>query len=419
MIPAITAILEQEIGLDSSSVGVSTISRAVAQRIKHSGAKDTDTYLAQLNSSHVELQALIDEVTVPETWFFRDLVPFRLLAEIVARDWLPTAAQGKTLRILSVPCSSGEEAYSIAMTLHDAGLPPPNFCIDAIDVNTRSLERARVGIYGKNSFRGDESHFRERYFHQSGTRYELNPDIRNSVNFLHGNLLDGDLLRGAERYDVIFCRNLLIYFNRDKQAQVLKKLHTLLVPDGLLFLGHAEAGCIDNQFFSSVRRARAFAFRKADGAKPRVAAAKQPVPIPVPAPRTAVQPKPRVRRAPAVPKEAASKVIASPSAPELEQWLQEAQHLADQGKLAEAASRCKNYLEHHAGSADAYYLLGIVRTAEGDHAQAGQLFRKAVYLDPRHYQALIHLAIHAEQQGDAAVAAKFRARAERANGGKA
>jgi chemotaxis protein methyltransferase WspC len=413
MIPAITALLEQKIGLDCASVGVSTISRAVAQRIKHCGAADDGAYLALLNSSAAELQALIDEVSVPETWFFRDLVPFRLLAEIVARDWVPAAGQGKILRILSVPCSSGEEAYSVAMTLHDAGLAPRSFCIDAIDISTRALERARAGIYGKNSFRGDESHFRERYFQQGGASYELHAEVRNSVNFLHGNLLDGELLRGTERYDIVFCRNLLIYFNRDKQEQALKKLHTLLVPDGLLFLGHAEAGCIDNRFFSAVRRARAFAFRRTDEAK-RSAPAKQP--LVAPAPRPAPQSKPRVRRAAAAPRATPAQVAAPPAAPELEKWLQEAQRLADRGKLAEAASLCKNYLEHRAGSADAYYLLGIVRTAEGDHAEAGQLFHKAAYLDPRHYQALIHLAIHAEQQGDAAAAAKYRARAERANG---
>lgn len=414
MIPAITALLEQTIGLDSASVGVSTISRAVAQRIKHCAAADDGAYLALLNSSAAELQALIDEVAVPETWFFRDLVPFRLLAEVVARDWVPAAAQGKILRILSVPCSSGEEAYSIAMTLHDAGLTPKSFCIDAVDISTRALERARAGVYGKNSFRGDESHFRERYFQPVGGSYELHADVRNGVNFLPGNLLDGELLRGAERYDIVFCRNLLIYFNRHKQEQALKKLHTLLVPEGLLFLGHAEAGCADNRLFSPVRRARAFAFRRVDESKSPSAPTKQlPAPA-VPAPRPA--PKPRVRRAAATPRATPAPVAAAPSAAELERWLQQAQSLADQGKLAEAASLCNDYLEHHAGSADAYYLLGIVRTAEGDHDQAGQLFHKAAYLDPRHYQALIHLAIHAEQQGDAAAAAKYRARAERANG---
>ena len=85
MIPAITALLEQKIGLDAASVGVSTIARAVKQRIKHCSAADHGAYVALLNSSATELQALIDEVTVPETWFFRDLVPFRLLSEIVAR----------------------------------------------------------------------------------------------------------------------------------------------------------------------------------------------------------------------------------------------------------------------------------------------------------------------------------------------
>jgi chemotaxis protein methyltransferase WspC len=128
-------LLEAEIGLDLDSVGASSLRAAVAARMAARGVRDPALY-ASLLESRDEREALVDAVVIPETWFFRDRVPFELLAE--------RATPG--LRVLSAPCSSGEEPYSIAMALLDAGLAPGGFRIDALDISAPLLARARAGI---------------------------------------------------------------------------------------------------------------------------------------------------------------------------------------------------------------------------------------------------------------------------------
>ena len=130
---AIEALLRQKIGLDANSIGSRTIARAVEQRQIACGLPDRAAYLRHLQTVARELEELIETVVVPETWFFRDTEPFVYLNQYVRSEWLK--ANFSILRVLSVPCSTGEEPYSIAMTLLDSGLNPTQFCIDAVDVH--------------------------------------------------------------------------------------------------------------------------------------------------------------------------------------------------------------------------------------------------------------------------------------------
>ena len=414
MTPAIESILSKAMGLNSASIGSATVMRAVRRRMELCRAASDAAYLALLDNSPEELQALIDEVSVPETWFFRDLQPFRLLAEHVAGEWSEANA-GRVLRILSAPCSSGEEAYSIAMVLRDAGLDGRDYRIDAIDISARSIARAKLGIYGRNSFRGDEGDARERHFSPAGDGYVLHESIRAAVNFRCGNLLDGQFLSGVAAYDIVFCRNLLIYFDRATQRAALYKLHGLLAANGLLFLGHAEGGSVNSRQFAAVRRKGTFAYRKKNLPNPDHAPAPpEPADPERPARRAAA---PKKVHAPAAPKpieKDRTTPAAQPQVESKEAQLLEAQRLADRGQLAEAAALCEDYLLGDACSASAYHLLGVVREAEGQSHLAVDLFHKAVYLDPKHYQALVHLAMHAERRGDAKTAKAYRARAQRA-----
>lgn len=448
MIAEIEGFLKKVIGLDGASIGSATIARSVRRRMEECGLSDEGSYFSLLGTSDLELQALIDEVTVPETWFFRDIEPFRLLAEYALLEWLPSAP-GEVFRVLSVPCSSGEEPYSIAMVLMDVGLKADQFHIDAVDISARIIARAKRGIYGRNSFRGDEGDALSRHFIKvenasssapaitlssihtevaaaggwerpaSLQSYEINQEIRQTVNFKHGNLLDKDFLGGAGMYDAIFCRNLLIYFDRPTQSRALEKIHKLLVDKGILFLGHAEAGCVDNALFSPIRRAGAFSYKKNvhDQANNRelrpydLAYVSKKYQNDIKAPS-------RKRRSPRISANADTKGRDTKLAKEIadDTLLDKAKQLADQGKLAEAAEICERYLEIKADSAAVYYLLGVVREAAGDSVLAVELFNKALYLDPRHYQALVHLAAHAERQGDVVAAATYLARARRVAG---
>src|ERR1700674_835338 len=146
-------LLKRTIGLDAASIGSSAIKRAVQVRAAACNLKDPKAYWRFLCTSKAELQELVEAVIVPETWFFRDGEAFLAMARLAHEEWLPRHA--RALRLLSLPCSTGEEPYSMAMALLDGGFPVDRFRVDAVDVSTRALEHARHGIYGKNSFRGN------------------------------------------------------------------------------------------------------------------------------------------------------------------------------------------------------------------------------------------------------------------------
>ncbi|WP_143179239.1 CheR family methyltransferase, partial [Pseudomonas aeruginosa] len=233
-------LLKSRIGLDASSVGSAVIERAVRQRMSGLALHDEDEYWMRLNGSPGEVQTLIEAVVVPETWFFRYPESFTTLARL-AFERLPSLGGGRALRILSLPCSTGEEPYSIVMALLDAGLSEYLFEVDALDVSARVIERASLGVYGRNSFRGDELGFRDRHFSEVADGYQLAEQVRRKVRFRCGNLLDPGLLAGEAPYDFVFCRNLLIYFDRPTQSEVVEVLKRLLRPDGAMFIGPAEA----------------------------------------------------------------------------------------------------------------------------------------------------------------------------------
>ena len=184
----IEALLKQKIGLDANSIGSNTITHAVERRRLSCGLPDRAAYLSHLRSSPQELEDLIEAVVVPETWFFRDREPFVYLRQFVT-EWQAAHSAG-VFRVLSAPCSTGEEPYSIAMTLLQSGLTSAQFKVDAVDISHRALLKAKRGIYGKQSFRGGGVVDQSRYFQPAESGQEIRPFVRNTVNFIQGNLLN-------------------------------------------------------------------------------------------------------------------------------------------------------------------------------------------------------------------------------------
>ena len=409
MTEAFEVLLKHTMGLDAASVGPSSIARAVQQRLAACGLKNEDDYLERVRTSSDEVQELIEAVIVPETWFFRDREAFAALARVVYEDWLPKHPDGM-LRVLSLPCSTGEEPYSVAMALLDAGFPAERFRVDALDISTRSLAQARRAVFGRNSFRGDDLGFRDRHFTPAGAVWQLSDAARRQVEFHQGNILDANLRPGAPVFDVVFCRNLLIYFDRATQDRAVAMLTRLLGPKGWLFVGPSETGLLLSHAFVSAKIPLAFAFRHADAAQPgqaspgRVAAPRRPS-----APRVAE---------PARPMPFSSVVLRPPVAEAVpsEQpaaGLDHAMKLADQGRLVEAAKACESHLHKHGPSAKAFYVTGLVRDASGNHAEAAEFYRRALYLDPQHHEAMVQLALLLEGQGDRAGAKVMNDRARR------
>jgi chemotaxis protein methyltransferase WspC len=387
-------LLERTMGLNAASIGVSAIERAVRARLRACKLEDTDDYWQQLQRSPEELQELVEAVVVPETWFFRDPQAFMAMVQIVTKQWLPAHPSG-VLRLLSLPCSTGEEAYTMAMALIDAGLPRDRFRIDAIDISGQALARARRGIYGSNSFRGQDLAFRDRHFERLERGCRIGEGVRGPVRFVQGNLLDEDFLRGAEAYDIVFCRNLLIYFDGDTQKRAIEVLKRLLSPQGMLFVGHSEAGLMLGHGLASAKMPMAFAFHKA--AKVLNQPKKEAVPAraafqgKVIAPGTAPQ---RPRSSAAFKSEQLS--------PAPTPALDELRRIADRGLLADAARGCETYMRERGPSPDALLLLGLISDASGDLPAAARYYRKALYLEPDHSEALGHLALLMKKQGDAA-----------------
>src|ERR1700722_11687 len=258
-LPQIIALLRATLGLDVASVGVSLIERAVKRRVNANDLRDISQYAKLLQRSQPELQSLYEAVIIPETFFFRYPESFAALRQIVGEQFLGT----QKLRTLSVPCSTGEEPYSIAMTLLDAGLSLEQFQIDAVDISAHLLNVARLGLFGSNSFRGSELQFRNQYFHKTDAGFQLCDRVRQCVRFEQGNVLEEPFRFGSEPYDFIFCRNLLIYFSPQAQGHTLESLRQLLTADGLLFAGSAETSLLTQHSFASVKKMpMAFAFRK-------------------------------------------------------------------------------------------------------------------------------------------------------------
>ncbi|WP_066736369.1 protein-glutamate O-methyltransferase CheR [Cupriavidus sp. D384] len=417
----IEALLKERIGLDAAAIGPAVIARAVDERRQAVGARDPAAYWNLLHAVPDELQALIEAVVVPETWFFRHREALLALGHFAAHRAFGDGE--RLLRVLSVPCSTGEEPYSITMALFDAGLPADRFRVDAVDVSARALERARAGLYGSNAFRGVPLDFRDRYFAPAPTGYQLSDKVRAQVRLLQGNLMSPGLLGNEPPYDFVFCRNLLIYFDPATQRQAAQTLQRLTAAHGLIFVGPAEASLLTREGLTSAGVPLAFAFRPAQDA-PALAPTSAPPPAPYPrpwqpaapaapaasvrqAPPAAAMPAPRATRMPSAggpahpPSAAADNPLASISA------------MADRGELDAATAACQQYLTGHGSSPDGWCLLGVLHDAAGRIADAHAAYRKAVYLDPGHEEALYHLAALLDSEGDAPGAHRLRERAQR------
>ncbi|MCT7996356.1 CheR family methyltransferase [Laspinema olomoucense] len=424
--------LTKTIGLDPKTLGSHAIAKAVRERMEVCGVENLATYLNVWLCSPQELQALIEETVVPETWFFREPESFEFLRRYVLFDWLPHHRED-ILRLLSVPCSTGEEPYSLAMMLLDAGLPPNSFVIDAVDISKKAQEKAHQGLYREHSFRGKYLRFRDHYFKETPHGYQLSPAVKERVNFIHGNLLQPLFLYRKPLYDIIFFRHLLIYLEPAARDRAMQVLNRLLSPTGLLFVGSAEAGSALEKRFISLRHSRAFAYRKrqkSDGSDRFFIAPDDPehstlqdLPLsPLTSssriqteskPRHSAEAVPEARREHPQTSWAIAPSVPSPPKRIPESPLIQARHLADLGRLNEAAQLCETYLSQHRTDANAYVLLGEILQSAGHYERAEQCWEKAIYLEPHHYEALMHLLLLKESHGELTHACALRQRIQR------
>ncbi|MDR2305800.1 MAG: chemotaxis protein CheR [Paucimonas sp.] len=399
--------LQERIGLDVESVGAPMVERALRQRCVVAQADDFDDYWLRLQQSGAEQQALIEAVIVPETWFFRYPESFTALVGL-AHKRVAELAGARPLRILSLPCSTGEEPYSIAMALLDGGVSSEAFRVDGIDISPNSVARAQQAEYGRNSFRGSELAFRQRHFSAHGETHRLNERVRQQVSLQAGNVLDPALASREGLYDFVFCRNLLIYFDVPTQQRVFEVLKRLTHAQGVLFIGPAEGSLLARLGMRPLGIAQSFAYVR-----------QEPLPTMTALPPPSARPLPIAARVRPLPPRASRPGVAVPSkAPASRE--SEAQLLAaiaqqaNSGQSEQARASCERYLRQFAPRAQVYYWLGLLSDTAGDAAQAIIHYRKVLYLEPQHPEALAHLAALLASQGDAAGARRLQERAARA-----
>ncbi|NEX60553.1 CheR family methyltransferase [Noviherbaspirillum galbum] len=399
------------------------VRKAVGQRMRERGLHDRHAYLVSALSSQDELQALIEALVVPETWFFRDPDAFAAAVAFVRAR----LAQGRRpVRVLSLPCSTGEEPYSMAIALADAGVAPEDVVIEGMDISLQALEQARAARYGRNAFRSRDLGFRNRHFSLQGDIHKvhvLHDAIRGMVRFAPANLM-GDLpLPGG--WDIVFCRNLLIYFDEATQGEAIRRLASLIAEDGMLLVGHAEAPALLRAGFSPTADRRAFALQRPARADippespPSPAVTTVPM-VPTRMPTKLQVPRSQADRSAAPGARPAPPAQATPETPPgdmsdrpVTDLLEAGRALAEQGRDEDARRVLLDCLRADPESAGAAYLLGLISDRREDLAGAAHYLRRAVYLEPNHYDALCHLALVLERQGDAAGAASLRRRARR------
>jgi chemotaxis protein methyltransferase CheR len=208
--------------------------------------KNVSTYLAMLDNAEfaeAEFRNLAQELTVSETYFFRNTDQIRAFTEVVLPERIQKQAQSRNLRLLSAGCASGEEPYSLAMILLDtlADINAWKISIGGVDVNPEMIERAARARYSAWALRETPKDVRERWFRMEGREFVLADAVRRMVVCEEENLLDNNPIRWRpDSYDAIFCRNVLMYFTPEHARQVVARIAAALAPGGYLFLGHAE-----------------------------------------------------------------------------------------------------------------------------------------------------------------------------------
>ena len=399
--------LKEAMGLHTPTVGMVTVSSAIDRRMRARGMDNYGQYFQYISSEKQEMKELIEEVIIPETWFFREHQPYNYVLEYFRKN-----TQTKTLNILSIPCSTGEEPYSIAMMLLDNGLSSSQFRIDAIDIAKKNIEKAQLGKYRKNSFRSDDLAFMNKYFQENDGKYDISENLKNEVNFHCGNILSDSPPTILSSYDVIFCRNLLIYFDENTQNEAFATLERLLKPEGILILGHAETAQHSNGVFIPAIDSNSYVHVKKDNLNNSLLEKKKNTPN-VKREKKNQQRQTEIKSQPFADNRDDNKPKKKPEVTVPENQLELAFELANTGDLDQALQACTEHLNIDSNSSQAHYLAGVIHDTNGNTNKANDHLRKAIYIDPNNLEALIHLSLIAEKDGNDSEAIRLRNRAQR------
>ncbi|OGU05568.1 MAG: chemotaxis protein CheR [Geobacteraceae bacterium GWC2_58_44] len=221
------------------------LDRRLLARLAHhnlSGFREYYQFLKYDRRKDEEIADIMDILTTNETYFFRESFQLRAFTEEILPELKLLKQRDQTLRIWSAGCSTGEEPYTIAMLMLELDcFRGWRVEIVGSDISQRVVQHARKGIYGKSSFRCTEERYLKRFFTQTEGGYRICDEVRELVTISHMNLFDANRLALLGRMDVIFCRNVIIYFDQDSKKRVIQSFYDMLRGGGYLLLGHSES----------------------------------------------------------------------------------------------------------------------------------------------------------------------------------
>jgi chemotaxis protein methyltransferase CheR len=444
------AAIVDRIGLQFDDAKLGFLGEVLQRRLDKLGhSSEAYVWGLQRGTANGEIAALARELTVGETYFFRNIEQFHALAEVALPERMGAECTPRSLRLLSAGCASGEEAYSMAIVARQTIADPSwGVSIRAVDLNPAVLEKARAGRYSAWALRETPHHLQQTWFQAAGRDFTLDPSIRSSVTFEVRNLASEDPeLWPASHYDVVFCRNVLMYFSSDQMRGAIARIAQSLAPGGFLFLGHAETlrGVSDRFHLRHTHGTFYYELKSGDevgrttwgfqsSPQPRVVApvasfdagdewfdairkaservaALVPVSTPVlpddRTPPSVWDPAPALRllreeRYAEALDHVRSKPATSEQDPDL--VLLEATLLVHGGDLAAAETMCRRLLLIDEFNAGAHYVLALCREQSAQVDRAAEHYRVAAYLDPDFAMPRLHLGLLARRSGKRDVA---------------
>jgi chemotaxis protein methyltransferase WspC len=383
--------LLSQIGANHAFLSEPQLDFALRKRMSLLDLTDQDNYSKRLVEDSGEAQQLLDELLVRESCFFRDVKPFDLIAGTAVSASAP-------LRVLSAPSANGEEPYSVAITLLEAGVQAEHICVEALDISAAGIRDSQAGRYSESRMRHVSPQLRQRYFerHPEGS-YSIKSLVKDCVHFVHGNALDIAEYYPEGHFHIILCRNLMIYLTQESRQRLLQALRRVSMPGALLIVGHAEAGFLLAEGEHGHGDSGNFAFLVNDPKRQGRIAATSPgrrknTTEPT-GKRTGRRPGFIAKQA-GPPRRIADKTHRAdlaelPQVPALEMVTV----LADSGRYEEARQQLLGLLEREPDSARAYSLLAFVMNATGDREAAIGCFEKAIYLDDSDRQSIEQLSL--------------------------
>jgi chemotaxis protein methyltransferase CheR len=247
------------------------VDKRLVERMGVTASENFREYFSMLRfeASGTELQALINLLTVNETYFFREDYQFACLVNSILPEIIARKDTGAPIRIWTVPSSSGEEAYTIAMCLLErwAGIQQWDVEIVSSDIDTNILVQAKAGLYSPRSVQYVPENYLRKYFKKTAQGYQVIDELRAAVEFTRVNIQDATDVRAYRDFDVIFCRNLLIYFDDLSRKQAAETFYDALRPGGFILLGHSESMSRMSSLFKIRKMTDAIVYQRPHGAR--------------------------------------------------------------------------------------------------------------------------------------------------------